>query len=271
MKYSKSLVSFVFPLIMMLSSFSVYLLVNKLVDSYKEKVATDYSIIVVANEPIVDLYNLTSIDYYQFNKIDRENIINDIKGSLSDLSFKMLTTQLPYFYELYLKDFPTNDELKDIKERLVKLESIDDVEIFETDHTNLYSLLVLTKDIVTVLFIVVLLSSFLMLLQQIRIWFFEHSERISILQLLGASLVYSTKSIIGIIIISIVVSLIVTFSILALVITNFSFVSQSELVGIMPSIHDLYFELSQIVVLAIFIPLVAFVALIVKHRINNDI
>ena len=58
MKYLKSLVAFVFPLMMMLSSFSIYLLVNKLVDNYKDGVTKDYSIIVIANEPIVDINKL---------------------------------------------------------------------------------------------------------------------------------------------------------------------------------------------------------------------
>ena len=115
----------------------------------------------------------------------------------------MLNEQLPYFYQLYLTEFPTNDELQNIKNELKNSDSISGVEIFESEHTKLYSLLVLTKDIVTFLFIIVLASSFLMLLQQIRIWFFEYSEKISILQLLGASLVYSTKSIVSIILVSI--------------------------------------------------------------------
>lgn len=271
MKFSKSLAAFIFPLIMMLSSFSVYLLVNKLVNNYKENVSIDYSIIVVSSEPIVSLNTLTPVNYKRIDKIDRDDIINDIKDSLSDLSFQMLNTQLPYFYELYLNEFPTNEELERIKSSLLELKMIKEVEVFETDHNNLYSLLVLTKDIVTVLFIVVLFSSFLMLLQQIRILLYEHSERISILQLLGASLFYSTKSIVGMIIISVIVSVLVTFILIFLLTTNVSLISQSELLGIMPTVHDLYFELAQIAILAICIPLVAFVSLLIKHRINNDV
>ncbi len=271
MKYLKSLIAFVFPLMMMLSSFSIYLLVNKLVDNYKDGVTKDYSIIVIANEPIVDMSTLSSINFQKIEKINRENIIDDVKDALSDLSFKMLNKQLPYFYQLYLNDFPTNDELQEIKSTLTELDAIREVEIFESDHTNLYSLLVLTKDIVTVLFTIVLASSFLMLLQQIRIWFFEYSEKISILQLLGASLVYSTKAIVSIILISILVSLVTVFGVMFLIIVNFSLVSQPELLSIMPNIQDMYFESIQIVVLAIVIPTIAFTALITKHRINNDV
>jgi len=63
MKHLRSLLAFVFPLIMMLSSFSVYLLVNKLVDNYKDGVASDYSIIVVANKPIKSVHEIDSIRF----------------------------------------------------------------------------------------------------------------------------------------------------------------------------------------------------------------
>ena len=271
MKYLKSLVAFVFPLIMMLSSFSIYLLVNKLVDNYKDGVASDYSIIVIANDPIVDINSLTSINFKRMDNIDRDVIINDVKGALSESSLTVFNEQLPYFYQLYLDEFPTNDELQNIKNTLTGLKSIKAVEIFESEHTKLYSLLVLTKDIVTVLFVIVLVSSFLMLLQQIRIWFFEYSEKISILQLLGASLVYSTKSIVSIIVVSILISIITVFTLMFLLIVNFTLVSQPELLSIMPNIDDMSLEAIKIVVLAVIIPSIAFTALIIKHRINNNV
>jgi len=270
MKYLKSLFSFILPLLMVLSSFSIYLLVNKLVDNYKDGVASDYSIIVIANEPIIDINKLSSISFQKIEKIDRENIIDDVKEGLSDLSFEMLNKHLPYFYKVYLQNFPTNNELKDIKVTLTNLEAIREVEIFESEHTNLYSLLFLTKQIAIVLFIIVLTSSFVMLLQQIRLWLFEYSEKISILQLLGASLSYSTKSLVKIIVVSILISLFAVFSLMFLIIVN-STVSQPELLTIMPTVQDMYYEAIFIVMLSIAIPLTAFIALIIKHRLNNDV
>lgn len=270
MKHLKPLIAFILPLIMVLSSFSIYLLVNKLVNNYKNGVAKDYSIIVIANEPIFDINKLSSISFQKIEKIDRETIIDDVKEGLSELSYKMLNENLPYFYQVHLTDFPTNDELKDIKSTLTNLEEIREIEVFESEHTNLYSLLVLTKEIAIVLFIIVLASSFLMLLQQIRIWFFEYSEKISTLQLLGASLYYSTKSLVKIILISILISLIAVFSLMFLIIVNFS-VSQPELLTIMPTVSDMYFESTLILILAVLIPTIAFSALILKHRINNDV
>jgi len=271
MKHLRSLLAFVFPLIMMLSSFSVYLLVNKLVDNYKDGVASDYSIIVVANKPIKSVHEIDSIKIQNMETIDRENIIGDVKDSLSESSIDSLTEKLPYFYKIFLDEFPTTDELKYVQEELNKLSFIKNVEIFESEHTKVYSLLILTKDIVTVLFIIVLVSAFLMLLQQIRIWFFEYSERINILQLLGASLLYSTKSILNIIFTSILISIVVVFGLMFFIITNVSLISQPEILSIMPTIQHMTLDSVKIIALAIVIPTIAFTALIIKHRMNNDV
>jgi len=270
MKYLKSLFSFILPLIMVLSSFSIYLLVDKIVDNYKDDISKNYSIIVIANESIMDINKLSSISFQKIEKIDRENIIDDVKEGLSDVSLQMLTNHLPYFYQVYLEEFPTNNELEDIKKTLTKLEMIRDVEVFESEHTNLYSLFILTKQITMVLFIIVLASSFVMLLQQIRLWLFEYSEKITILQLLGASLSYSTKSLVKIILVSILISLFTIFSLMYLIIVNFS-LFQPELLTIMPTVQDMYFESILIVILSIAIPSIAFTALIIKHRLNNDV
>jgi len=109
-----------------------------------------------------------------------------------------------------------------------------------------------------------------MLLQQIRLWLFEYSEKITILQLLGASLSYSTKSLVKIILVSILISLFTIFSLMYLIIVNFS-LFQPELLTIMPTVQDMYFESILIVILSIAIPSIAFTALIIKHRLNNDV
>jgi len=271
MKYPKYLLAFMFPLMMMLGSFSIYLLVNKIVENYKQKVSKDYSIIIITNEPVLDFNKLSPIQFQKVDKINRKNIINDLKNSASQLSLDILSKQLPYFYEAYLEDFSTNEELKEIKRILTKLDSVREVEIFETDHTNLYSLLILTKKIVTILSIIVLTSSFLMLLQQIKIVVYEYSEKISILQLLGASFTYSTKDIVRTVLISILISLLSVFTLMYLIIINFSSVLQIEFLQIIPTFQDMYSEFFLIIISAFIAPFIAFGTLIVKHRINNDI
>ena len=269
MKLLKPISLFVLPLSMMLSSFFVYLLVYKVVDNYKSSVTSEYSIIVVSTKPILNGDKLSGINIAKIEHIDRNKIIGDVKDTLSETSLVTLQQKLPYFSKLYLESFPTITELQDLTSDLQKVPYIKNVEIFESEHTKVYSLLVLTKDIATVLFIIVLVSSFLMLLQQIRIWFFEHSERISILQLLGASLLYSTKFILKIIVISILLSIVLVFALTSFLLSSISLFVQPEILSIIPTFGEMGVELIKISILAIVLPVIAYTILLIKHR-NSD-
>ena len=52
MKFLKNVFAFLIPLLSMLITFSMFLLINNVVDNYKSKISRDYSIIIVANTPL---------------------------------------------------------------------------------------------------------------------------------------------------------------------------------------------------------------------------
>ncbi len=268
MKLLKSLSSFVLPLIAMLITFSIYLVVNKIVDNYKKSIVNDYAIIVISNTPMAPFKTISDIDIKHIKQLNRETIIGDVKDKLSDVAINLLNTKLPYFYKIHLEKFPTALELKEIKKALLSNSNIKKVETFSSDHNRIYSLLILTQSIVTALFIVVLLSSFLLLVKQIKIWFFEHGERISIIQLHGGSLLYGSKPILNIILTSTVISSIVVIILILSVMKNIALFVQPEIVSLIPQTFSLTYELVQIVLLAIVVPLIAFFGLLVKYKSN---
>ena len=55
MKLLKSFISFTFPLIIMLFIYSVYLLVNKIVEDYQRGIINDYSIVIITSTPFVPI------------------------------------------------------------------------------------------------------------------------------------------------------------------------------------------------------------------------
>ena len=55
MKLLKSFISFTFPLIIMLFIYSVYLLVNKIVEDYQRGIINDYSIVIITSTPFVSV------------------------------------------------------------------------------------------------------------------------------------------------------------------------------------------------------------------------
>ncbi len=195
MKLLKSFLSFTFPLVIMLFIYSVYLLVNKVVEDYQQGIIDDYSIVIITHTPFVAIDEVGGIAIKEIKQISRKKIIDDVKENLSKNSLKLLDKKLPYFYNIYLEEFPTTTKLQQIRKELKEYKSVTKVETFSSDHNKIYSLLVLIEDIVFILFMIVLILSLLLLSKQIKIWFYEHSQRITIIQLHGGSLLYASKPI----------------------------------------------------------------------------
>jgi len=266
MKLLKSFLSFTFPLIIMLFIFSIYLLVDKVVNSYKHSIANDYAIVVITNTPFIDIDELADIKVKDIESLSRTKIIDGVKENLSTSSLDLLNKKLPYFYKIHLEEFPTTRKLEQIRKELKQMTNIKRVETFSTDHNQIYSLLILIQDIVFILFVVVLALSLLLLSKQIKIWFFEHNERISIIQLHGGSLLYSSKPIIKTIILSAIVSSVIVISLLIVVVNNISLFVQPEIISIMPKIIHLELEIFQIFILSFIIPFITFFGLLVQYK-----
>ena len=268
MKLLKSFFSVTFPLVIMLFMFSIYLIVTKVVDNYKNNITNDYAIVVIANTPLSSIDTLADIKVKDIEPLSRSKIIKSVKDNLSDTSIELLQKKLPYFYKIYLEEFPTSIKLEKIRKELMTISNISKIETFSNDHNKLYSLLILMQNITFILFSAVLLLSVLLLSKQIKIWFFEHNDRITIIQLHGGSLIYSSIPIIKIILLSAFFSSILASIILFVVITNIHLIIEPEIMSLIPSVLSMEMEILQIFALSIIIPLVTFFGLLVKYKLK---
>lgn len=266
MRLLRSFLSFISPLIIMLLTFAVYLLVNDVVNNYKKTITNDYSIVVISNTPLIKMDKIAGIDIKDIKILSREKIIGKVKDNLSDSSLKLLKTKLPYFYKIYLEEFPTTLKLDQIRKELTTISSVKKVETFSNDHNKVYSLLVLIQDIVIILFSVVLILSFLLISKQIKIWFFEHMERLDIIQLHGGSILYGSKPILKIMIISSIVSSAIIVSLVFFSIENINLIVQPEIISLIPKSIEIYTILFKILLLSFSIPLIIFMGLIIKYK-----
>ena len=139
MKLLKSFFSVTFPLVIMLFMFSIYLIVTKVVDNYKKNITNDYAIVVIANTPISSIDSLAGIKVKDIEPLSREKIIKSVKNNLSDTSVELLQKKLPYFYKIYLKEFPTSLKLEKIRKELMTISNINKIETFSNDHNKLRS------------------------------------------------------------------------------------------------------------------------------------
>ena len=132
MKFLKNIFAFLIPLTAMLITFSIYLLIDNVVVNYKQRIANDYSIVIITNTPLIkeNINTLAGIDVEKIQTLKKNRIINNIKSNLSDTSIKLLKRKLPNFYQIFLEEFPTTTQLEKIKNTLLQNKNIRKVEVF---------------------------------------------------------------------------------------------------------------------------------------------
>jgi len=272
MKSLKNFLAFLIPLLSMLITFSIYLLITNVVNGYKDKIANDYSIVIVTNTPIDKnkFSSIANIDVDRVEALEKEKIINSIKSNLSKTSIDLLERKLPYFYQIYLEEFPTSSELDVINNELKKNRNIRNIEIFSKDHNQIYLLLLLLNSISFILFFIITIFAIIIIAKQIKLWFHEHRTRITILRLHGASIIYSASSIINYAILSSFTAFVVVSAFYYYTINNLGVLFPVELQDILVVEIDFIFDTIKMFLLSFLISVCTIFGVLFKYKIDND-
>jgi len=268
----KRFISFTIPLIVMLFTFAMYLSINKIVSSYESSINNDYSIIIVSSTPIIksDLISKSNLNIRSITHLKRDKILQGFKNDVSTGTFALLEKKLPYFYTINLEKFPTSSKLKEMKKTLENIKGIKRVETFSKNHDNVYSLFLLVKSVVAVLFICIIIFTFLLMLNNVKIWFFEHSNRLSIIKLHGGSIYYGAKPIINIAILSSLISSIFVILIVYFLNENLSGFLKPELFKIVSkNLTDFTnLEIASVFFISLVISFTTVFGILLKHRLK---
>lgn len=272
MKFLKNIFAFLIPLLSMLIAFSIFLLINNVVDNYKTQISRDYSIVIVSNTPIEkDTFSeLAGIKVERIQALPNEKIIANIKTNLSDNSIELLKQKLPNFYQIYLEIFPTSSELEEIKQTLLQNKNIKKVEVFYKNHNQIYLLLLLLNSVSFILFFIITIFAIIIIAKQIKLWFHEHNIKISILRLHGASILYSASSILNYALLSSFLAFLITTCFLYYVSNNMDVLFPLELHDIVDIEINLPFELMKIFLLSFSISIFTIFGVLLKYKIKND-
>lgn len=272
MKSLKNIFAFLIPLTSMLLTFAIYLLIDNVVDNYKQRISNDYSIVIITNTPLIkeNIDELAGIKVEKIQTLQKNKIINNIKSDLSNSSIALLKRKLPHFYQIYLEVFPTTSELDEIKDTLLRNKNIRKVEVFSKDHNQTYLLLVLINSITFILFFIITIFSIIVIAKQVKLWFHEHSVKIAILRLHGASILYSASSVLNYAIVSSLLAFFIVGAFLYYVSNNLMVIFPSELQDIINVQVDFNFELFKLFILSISISIFTIIGVLFKYKINND-
>ncbi|MDR2080990.1 MAG: ABC transporter permease [Campylobacteraceae bacterium] len=188
MRLFKNHFSVVFSLFVLLCSLQFVVFVNKIIKEYENYLIDDYSVIISASAAI-DKKEL--IAYKSIIKsveiIDTENILARFKNDVTLQHMEAVKESMPKFYTLKLDRFPSSSVANSLKNDLLKYPSITKVEIFAKTYNKIYHMLKLLNFIVTVFAFFIVITSLLLIIKQMRIWTYEHQERMFVMNLFGAS------------------------------------------------------------------------------------
>jgi len=217
MKYFKNHIFLIFALVSILFSIETYFIFNKIVSTYEEKIAKNYTMIVVSKTKIekLDFNNISKIE-----QIDIKNSLENIKKQFRSFDIDKLKANLPYFYKVHFKKFPTPMELKRIETKLLSNPNIKKVESFKQNQNQIYNLLLMIKLIATIFMVLILFISFLLITKQLEVWRFEHSERMYIMELFGAPFWFRSALLLKLAIVDSIVSIFAIFGIIEYVLNS---------------------------------------------------
>jgi len=186
-KSFKNHLSLVIALVSILFSLQVFTIVDRAIDAYKENLAKNYSLVVVAQKrlSVESLLNGNNL-VQSVTEISPDTVIKKLNSGISKQNIELLKVTLPKFYKLKLKHYPSPSELERLTKSLLRTQSIEKVETFSKTHDTTYKLLLLFKTVITVFAFTVIVVTILLIFKELRIWQFKHNERMSIMGLFGA-------------------------------------------------------------------------------------
>jgi len=187
MKSVKNHFSLVVALVSILFSIQVFVIVDRSIEAYKNSLLENYSVVIVTKSKMMEK-DILVIDnlFLSVSELSPDDVIARLNTGISKKNIEFLKLTLPKFYKLKLKSYPTIDEIKILTEKLLANKSIIKVENFSHNIDNTYKLLLLFKNIIAIFAITVFIVTTLLIIKELKIWQFNHSDRMNIMRLFGA-------------------------------------------------------------------------------------
>jgi len=226
-KSIKNHLSLVIALVSILFSLQVLVITERALEAYKEQLSSQYSVVAVSKKSLTQ-EQLLAIDpiLKSSKELLPDDVIKRLNSGMSKKNIELLKLTLPKFYRLKLKHYPTPAEIESLTKNLLADKNIIKVENFAQTHDLTYKLLVLFKTIITIFAVSVFIVTSLLILKELRIWQFKHSERMNIMGLFGAPVWLRSAVLFRLAIMDAVIATFVTFGIFVYLSTNSWLLSQ---------------------------------------------
>ncbi len=187
MRSFKNHLSLIMALFTILFAIQIFINVQRAVSAYETTLSDNYSIIVISNSALTatQLTNAHSM-IKSSETVSVDEVLNKLTHDMKQKNVDLLKISLPKFYRIRLDRYPSPEQIASVSSALKRIKSITKVESFSQSHDRLFGLLVLVKYVVVVLAVSTLIVTTLLIIKEMRIWQFQHMERMNIMALFGA-------------------------------------------------------------------------------------
>lgn len=187
MKSLKNHFSLIAALFTILFTIQVYQVLERSILSYEESLRQNYSIVLISDKKLDELSIKSKFSLVRsMEPISPEKVIKRLEKEMDKTSLGLLRASLPKFYRLSLEHYPQPSEIEILTAQLLNIKSIRRVESFAQTHDQIYKLLLLYKGITQIFAFAVFIVTILLIAKEMRIWQFQHQERMNIMALFGA-------------------------------------------------------------------------------------
>ena len=187
MRSVKNHLSLIIALFTIVFTMQIYIVVERSVTAYEDQLNENYSIVVVTDKS-VKTETLTAISpkIKSAEEISTKEVVKRLQVQMKQRHIDLLKLMLPHFYAIHLNHYPDPSEIKKLRHKLERNSDITRVEDFAKSHDTLYKFLLLFKSVVIIFAVAIFAVTSLLVLKEMRIWQFQHNERMSIMAMFGA-------------------------------------------------------------------------------------
>lgn len=176
----------IIPLLALLFSFQSILLIDRAVEFREDGLLKNYSIVVASKTPL-DLGSFSNLsNVSSISEIDPTNLLKKFENLSGNDNILELKKELPLFYSIKLKTYPSKRDLDRVSEHLKSMDGILRIENFSKTQDQIYKLLLFMKSNISVFGALLGIFSLLLMVRQIQIWQLQYQKRFYIMDLLGA-------------------------------------------------------------------------------------
>ena len=217
MKFIKTHISLIFPLIAILLGLEFFIVFDRTTDSFEKGLQNGYSMMVVSKDEMsIDDFRAWDTHIERVEEMDKEKFVKKLNMNKDKSKEKQFESSLPNFYSLKLDKYLTVEELEVVKKNLEKSnvgkaenEKLK-VESFQSTYQSKYELFSFIKFSFQTFILFMTIISFFLIVKQMEVWNFLHAQRMKIMEIFGASLFLRSKVLINMALIDAVISAILT-------------------------------------------------------------